>query len=120
MAVILIVEDDAFIRFNAELLIEELGHNSLLARDLDGALLHLSAPHHIDGLFVDIRLDELAFGGYDVADQAIAIRPGLPVLYTSGNDLTADMTKRFVPGGRFIQKPYFSAQLESFLDELLH
>lgn len=54
MAVILVVEDDAFIRLNAELLIEDMGHNSLLASDLASALLHLAAPHHIDALFVDI------------------------------------------------------------------
>jgi len=120
MAVVLVVEDDVFIRLNAELLIEGLGHNSLLASDLAGALLHLSAPHHIDVLFVDIRLHALAFGGYDVANQAIGIRPELRVLYTSGSTLTADMTGRFVPGWRFLQKPYSPAQLESFIGELLH
>ena len=119
MAVILIVEDDVFIRLNAELLIEDLGHESLLASDLASALLHLSAPHHIDALFVDIRLDALAFGGYDVANQAIGIRPGLRVLYTSGSPLTADMTGRFVIGGQFLPKPYSPEQFESSVRELL-
>ena len=120
MAVILIVEDDVFIRLNAELFIEDLGHDTLLASDLASALLHLSAPHQIDALFVDIRLDALAFGGYDVANQAIGIRPGLPVLYTSGSTLTADMTGRFVVGGQFLQKPYSTTQLEAAIGELLH
>jgi hypothetical protein len=62
----------------------------------------------------------LVFGGYDVANQAIVLRPDLPVLYTSGSSLTDDMTGRFVPGGRFLQKPYSSSQLGSFLGELLH
>ena len=120
MAVILVVEDDVFLRFNAELLIEDLGHDSLLASDLASALLHLTAPHHIDVLFVDIRLHALAFGGYDVANQAIGIRPGLPVLYTSGSPLTADMTGRFVAGGQFLQKPYSPEQLGSSVGALLH
>ena len=120
MAVILVVEDDAFIRQYAELLIDDLGHDSLLASDLASALLHLSAHHHIDVLFVDLRLHALAFGGYDVANQAIGLRPGLRVLYTSGSSLTDDMTGRFVPGGRFLQKPYSPAQIESSLGELLH
>ena len=119
MAVILVVEDDEFIRQSAEFLIEDLGHVSLLANDLASALLHLSAPHHIDVLFVDIRLHASAFGGYDVADRAIGLRPDLPVLYTSGSPLTDDMTGRFVPGGRFLQKPYSPAQLESSFGELL-
>lgn len=119
MAVILVVEDDEFIRQSAEFLIEDLGHVSLLANDLASALLHLSAPHHIDVLFVDIRLHALAFGGYDVANRAIGLRPDLPVLYTSGSPLTDDMIGRFVPGGRFLQKPYSAAQFESSFGELL-
>ena len=67
MAVILVVEDDIFILESLEWVMEDLGHNSLLASDLAGALFHLTAPHHIDALFVDIRLDRLTFGGYDVA-----------------------------------------------------
>ena len=120
MAVILIVEDDVFILQNLEWVIEDLGHIPLAASDLAGALLHLTAPHHIDALFVDIRLHALALGGYDVANQAIALRPALPVLYTSGSTLCDDMTGRFVPGGRFLQKPYSSAQVETSIGELLH
>jgi CheY-like chemotaxis protein len=120
MAVILVVDDEIFIRQNAEWLIEAMGHNTLAASDLAEALLHLVAPQHIDALFVDIRLAALVFGGYDVANQAILLRPDLPVLYTSGSSLTDDMAGRFVPGGRFLQKPYSPAQLGSFLGELLH
>lgn len=119
MAIILAVEDDLFILQSLELVIEDLGHNALLASDLAGALLHLAAPGHIDGLFTDIRLFALGSGGYDVANQAIALRPDLPVLYTSGSVLSDEMTGQFVPGGRFLQKPYSSAQLESSLAELL-
>lgn len=120
MAVILIVEDEMFIRQSAEWTIEDLGHGALLASDLDGALLHLSTSQPIDALFVDIRLSALAFGGYDVANQAVKLRPGLRVLYTSGTPLTADMSDLFVGGGQFIQKPYSPAQLGISMGELLH
>jgi CheY-like chemotaxis protein len=120
MALILIVEDEPFIRQTAEFTIEDLGHQTLLAGDLKGALAHLSTSHQIDALFVDIRLDKLALGGYDVANQATVLRPGLRVLYTSGTPLTADMTELFVAGGRFIQKPYSPAQLEFSVEGLLH
>ena len=119
MAVILIVEDDIFILQNLEWMIEELGHTSLPASDLVEALSHLATPLHIDALFVDIRLNALASGGYDVANQAIELRPDLPVLYISGSPLTDDMTVRFVPGGRFLQKPYSPAHLEAAMEELL-
>ncbi len=119
MAVFLIVEDEVFIRQNAKFTIEDLGHDILVAFDLDEALVHLSALKSIDALFVDIRLNALPHGGYDVANQAVAFWPGLRVLYTSGSPLTGDMSNRFVGGGRFLQKPYSSAQLEASIDELL-
>jgi len=120
MAIILIVEDEVFIRDSAEWMMEDLGHNALLAGDLAGALVHLSAAQHIDALFVDIHLSALRFGGYDVANRAIELRPGLRVLYTSGTSLTAAMTDLFVGGGQFLQKPYSPAQLESSVAELLN
>jgi len=120
MANILIVEDDPFIRQNAGLILEDLGFDVMLARNLEEALVHLSAAGQIDALFVDIRLHALALGGYDVANQAITLRPGLKVLYTSGTSLTADMTDRFVSEGRFLQKPYSKRQLEFSIGELFN
>jgi DNA-binding NtrC family response regulator len=120
MATILIVEDEVFIRQSAEWTIEDLGHSPLMACDLADALTHLSASGPIDALFVDIRLSALAFGGYEVADQAIAIRPDLPVLYTSGTPLTDEMRSHFVGGARFLQKPYSPEQLRVSVRELLH
>jgi DNA-binding NtrC family response regulator len=119
MAVILIVEDEAFIRDNAEWTIGDLGHGTLMAEDLAGALAHLAESQAIDALFVDIRLNSLALGGYDVANQAVALRPGLRVLYTSGTPLTEDMSAAFVGGGQFLQKPYSPVQLEASVARLL-
>ena len=120
MAIILVVEDEVFIRQAAEWAIEDLGHTPLLAEDLASALKHLSTPQHIDMLFVDIRLSALPSGGYDVANQALGLRPDLRVLYTSGKPLTAEMSDQFVGGGQFIQKPYSPEQLEASVGELLH
>jgi CheY-like chemotaxis protein len=117
--VVLIVEDEVFIRQTAEWTIEDLGHSALLAGDPDEARTQLSSPHQIDALFVDIRLGRVAFGGYDIADHAIQFRPDLRVLYTSGSSLTGEMTDHFVGGGQFLQKPYSSAQLETALATLL-
>jgi CheY-like chemotaxis protein len=120
MAVVLIVEDELFIRQSADWTIEDLGHDTLVAGDLAEALTHLSAAQPIDALFVDIRLNALALGGYDVANRAVKFWPELRVLYTSGTPLTPDMTEQFVSGGRFIQKPYSPDQLGLCVEELLH
>jgi DNA-binding NtrC family response regulator len=119
MSVILVVEDDAFIRQAALWMIEDLGHDALFAEDLAGALSHLNATVPIDALFVDIRLDKLAHGGYDVANQAVGIRPGLRILYTSGSPITAAMTDMFVDDGQFLQKPYSAEQLGQSVGRLL-
>jgi DNA-binding NtrC family response regulator len=119
MATILIVEDEQFIRQSAEWIVEDLGHSPLMADDLESALLHLKAAGPIDALFVDIRLRTLELGGYEIADQAIRIRPDMRVLYTSGTPLHDGMTARFVAGGQFIQKPYSPAQLGSSVEDLL-
>ena len=119
MATIMIVEDDFFILQSAQWIIEDLGHDTLLASDVASAALHLAAPHPIAALFVDIRLHTLAFGGIDVANQAVGHRPALPVLYTSGCALTDELAGQFVPGGRFLPKPYSATELQSAFAALL-
>jgi CheY-like chemotaxis protein len=112
MAVILIVEDDVFIREVAEMMIEGWGHQTLTASDVDEALAILRSPQHIDALFTDIYLKTAVLGGCEVAIQAIALRPGLRVLYTTGNTITDKMKALLVEGTHFLRKPYTENQLE--------
>lgn len=119
MAVILIVEDEIFIRENAEWVLEELGHNTFSASDVDEAILHLESSQNIDALFVDIRLNTAAHGGYEIANHAIKSQPNLRVLYTSGTLFSGDMKTYFVEGGRFLQKPYTEIQLQNSIEGLL-
>lgn len=120
MAVVLIVEDDPSVRESVEWLISEMGHDTLLAGNTESALAHLSGPGPVDLLFVDIRLDAQVNGGCDVAEQAIAIRPDLRVLYTSGKPLAPETAAQFVAGGQFIEKPYSFDQLQQTINGLLH
>ena len=119
MAVILIVEDDVFIREIAELMIQDWGHQTLSASDVDEALALLRSPQHIDVLFTDIYLKTSALGGYDLARQAIALRPKLRVLYTTGNSMSDKMKALFVEGACFLRKPYAQYQLQNSVEELL-
>lgn len=119
MAIILIVENEVFIRQNAAWMMEETGHPPLVACDLGEAIVHLCAVATIDALFVEIRLSELALGGYIVAKRATALKPDLRVLYTSGTPLTAEMSARFVLGGQFLQKPYSHKDLGPSIENLL-
>jgi DNA-binding NtrC family response regulator len=119
MATILIVEDEVFIRQTAEFTIEDLGHEILVAGDVDQALSHLSTSQSIDALFVDMRLAASGLGGCEVANHAVVQRPELRVLYTSGKPFSEAMKALFVTGGQFLQKPYSPAQLELSVGTLL-
>jgi DNA-binding NtrC family response regulator len=119
MAVILIVEDDVFIREIAEMMIQDWGYQTLTASDVDEALLLLRSAQPIDALFTDIDLKELVLGGCDLALQAIALRPNLRVLYTTGNSMTDKMQALFTNGALFLRKPYTPQQLQNSVEELL-
>ena len=119
MAVILIVEDDVFIREVAEMLIQEWGHQTLCASDVDEALAILRSPQRIDALFTDIYLKTLVHGGCDLALQAIALRPGLRVLYTTGNTITDKMKALLTEGSHFLLKPYTQNQLHDSVKDML-
>ena len=119
VAVILIVEDDVFIREVAEMMIQDWGHQTLAASDVDEALVLLRSPQQIDVLFTDIYLKALVHGGCDLAHQAIALRPNLRVLYTTGNSLTDKMKALLVEGTHFLRKPYTQHQLQNSVKELL-
>ena len=119
MAVILIVEDDVFIRGYAEMMCQVWGHGTLLAGDADEALLLLRSPQQIDALFTDIYLKKATLGGYELAHQAIKLRLNLRVLYTTGNTIDDKMKALFVEGAHFLQKPYTQFQLQNSVEALL-
>lgn len=119
MAVILIVEDDVFLRDDAETMIQGWGHDTLSASDVDEALSLLRSPQQIDALFTDIYLKKAVHGGYELAHQAIKLRLNLPVLYTTGNTINDEMKTLFVDGAHFLQKPYTRFQLHNSVEVLL-
>jgi CheY-like chemotaxis protein len=119
MAVILIVEDDVFMRDMMALMVADFGHSTLAAGDIDEALLLLNSPDHIDALITDIRLKKAPLGGFELAHQAVKLRPKLPVLYLTGNSMTDEMAASFVDGARFLQKPYSPSQLQHTVEKML-
>jgi CheY-like chemotaxis protein len=119
MAVILIVEDDSFIRDDAEFMIQDWGHNTLSACDVDEALSLLRASHQIDALFTDIYLKKAVLGGYELAHQAIKLQLNLRVLYTTASTINDKMKTMFVEGAHFLQKPYTHIQLKDAVESLL-
>jgi CheY-like chemotaxis protein len=118
MAVVLLVEDDAFIRELAAELIQEFGHHTHSASDMDEALLFLRSGQHVDALVADIRLKTAPLGGLELARQAIRLRPQLRVLYTTGSSINK-FSDLFVDGAHFLRKPYTQSQLQTSIEQLL-
>ena len=119
MTVILIVEDDSFIRELSEMTIQDWGYQTLGASDIDEALALLCSDQQIDALFTDINLKAMVVGGCKLARQAIKIRPKLRVLYTTGNNITDKMRALFIDGTHCLVKPYTPDQLHSSLEDML-
>jgi CheY-like chemotaxis protein len=119
VAAILVVEDDFFIREYAEMMIHSWGHQIHSASDVPEALGHLRSSCIIDAIFTDVYLKKEALGGCDVARQAVILRPGLRILYTTGNRATGELQSLFPAGTHFLAKPYTEDQLGISVCKLL-
>ena len=116
MATVLIVEDQAQILALAKSLLEEEGHKIFTAPNVDEALAILAGPEPVDALLVDIILNQDMQAGIELAKRAVALKPGLKVVYSTGLTLTDHVKALLVPGAVVLEKPY---KLDQLLTSLL-
>ncbi len=104
--VVLMVEDDDGVREFAASTLEGLGYRVLAGRDAAQGLAQLRAAARVDLLFTDVVLPG-GVNGRQFADQARALRPELPVLYTTGYTRNAIVHDgRLDADVRLLSKPY--------------
>jgi CheY-like chemotaxis protein len=114
----LVAEDDPFVRSSVILRIESLGYSVVAAVNGKDALQKLRANPGIDMLFTDIVMPGMS--GWELADQARQIRPGLPVVYSSGYALELLAQQGRAPAQSIILvKPYRKTELAERLREAL-
>jgi DNA-binding NtrC family response regulator len=112
---ILLVEDEEQVRVLAESFLQAVGHTTLSAGSVDQAVALLSGTEQIDLLFTDLIIQGESEAGLSLAAKAVEMRPGLKVLYTSGQAVTDGMMALFVRGSAFLAKPYTVEQLGTML-----
>jgi len=120
---LLVVDDDsALLRVLKKILVRR-GYEVLVAGSAPEALELIDrhdGPLH--GAICDLVLPGM--GGWDLADLAQALRPGLPILFISGYDLPTVMEKEVIPPSMalevtLLQKPFAVGDLTARLDTLL-
>ena len=99
---ILVVEDDGLVRADIVCELMESGFAVIEADSAEKAMAVFHDGHKIDLLFTDIRLSGPG-NGHDVAEALRALRPGIPVIYASGQAIDP---RRRVLGSLAFSKPY--------------
>jgi PAS domain S-box-containing protein len=118
---ILVVEDDPDVLDTATTALEALGYETWAAVDAEsaGKILRSEPPGSFSLLFTDVVLPG-GKSGRDLAREAQAYDPGLPVLFTSGyTEDTIINNGRLDPGVHLLQKPYWIGQLAKKVKEVM-
>ncbi len=116
---ILVAEDDPFVRSSVILRVEALGYKVVAAVNGNDALSKLRADPSIDVLFTDIVMPG-GMSGWELAELARQVRPGLPIVYSSGYALDTLVKQGRAPAQSIIlTKPYRKAELAQRLREAL-
>jgi CheY-like chemotaxis protein len=113
--VVLVVEDEFLIRIHAAEMIEEAGFDVVEASNADEAVAILEARLDIAVVFTDIQMP----GSMDGLKLARAVRNRWPPIHIVATSGLVDVRTGDLPdGGRFLPKPYSSAQVIGALHEL--
>ena len=108
---IMVVEDDEDMRDLTVAVLERLGYGVLSAREAESAIPLFDAHPEISLLLTDISLPG-GMNGRRLAEQFLAKRPALKVLYMSGYSEDAIIHQgRLDPGVRLLQKPFQNEDL---------
>lgn len=116
--VVLVVEDEDRVRTFTSEALRELGYTVLQAATGTEALSLLDSGQAVTLLLTDIVMPGMT--GRELADRALALRPGLKVVYMTGYTRNAVVHNGVLdPGTNFLPKPFSVDQLASKLRDVL-
>jgi CheY-like chemotaxis protein len=114
--VVLVVEDEVFLRMNAVEMIEDAGFEVLEAATADEAIKILETRTDISVIFTDIQMPG-SMDGLKLARAVSGRWPPIKIVATSGQVNVTDLD--LPNGGRFLPKPYSSLQIATTLRQLI-
>jgi two-component system, chemotaxis family, CheB/CheR fusion protein len=110
LEVVLLVEDEEGVRVLTKRILERAGYVVHGAKDgLDGLAVLKSHAGRIDLLLTDVMMPGLR--GRALAEQALALRPDLKVLFVSGHTEDVILKEGVAHGMPFLRKPFAPADL---------
>jgi two-component system, NtrC family, sensor kinase len=114
-ATILVVEDDAEVRKTSVAMLQDLGHQILIARNGAEALALVRAGDAIDILFTDVVMPG-GMSGIELAKQAVVECPALEVLITTGYPGHVELLRNEFA---VLPKPFTRLDLELLIRSLI-
>ena len=115
---ILVVEDDEAVRSIIAAVLEDLGYPFIEAADAVAALAVIDSGRVIDLLVTDVGLPGM--NGRQLAEIAMARKPGLKVLFVTGYVEQAAQREGFLSAGmQMIAKPFVITELVSRIRSML-
>ncbi|MGN6514317.1 MAG: response regulator [Rhizomicrobium sp.] len=117
LAAILLAEDEAMLRIVAAETLKDDGFEVFEAGDGVSALEILRAHPEIALLISDIKMPRL--GGYELAENAMAIRPDLKILFMTGYSTQSPPAYVREHSIRTLQKPFNVIELSHIAKAML-
>jgi CheY-like chemotaxis protein len=111
MGVVLVFEEEERERLLGASVLERAGYRVLSTGTREETLTVLDGRAPIDLLFTEISMRDDAHAGLEVARRAVERVPTLAVIYTTGQGVTLEMRRLFVPRFAFLGKPYRATDL---------
>ena len=112
--VVLVVEDEFFVRDGIATTLREAGYSVVECGSGEQAVALCRSVAPIDVLFTDINLGG-SVNGWEVAERFRMDRPDGAVLYTSGEEIDPN---RCCPDSVFVAKPYLHNDILSACERL--
>ncbi len=114
--VVLIVEDEPLLRWQATEIVEDAGFDVVEAATADEAIVVLETRNDIRLIFTDIQMPG-SIDGLRLAHLVKSRWPPVQIIATSGRLKLRD--DDLPKGGRYLSKPYAGTELTRALKELL-